>query len=143
MKKKQVLCIYTWFGCLSVPDAIAIVTHTYICGCCSVAGGPFFNEVVFMHKPSKTLFATDIYWNYPGEEDLPFGTRAWKFGMDKVYVPVYHKLMLTNKAAFERAIAKVESWDFDTVVPCHGRVVRDSAKYNFSAHVRRGQITQS
>ena len=29
-------------------------------------GRPFFNEVVFFHKPSKSLLVTDIYWNYPG-----------------------------------------------------------------------------
>ena len=28
-------------------------------------GKPFFNEVIFYHKPSKTLLTTDLYWNYP------------------------------------------------------------------------------
>ncbi|KAJ1431989.1 hypothetical protein B484DRAFT_448084, partial [Ochromonadaceae sp. CCMP2298] len=31
---------------------------------------PFFNEVVFFHKKSKTLFMADFFWNYP-RGDLP------------------------------------------------------------------------
>lgn len=102
-------------------------------------GGPFFNEVVFCHTPTKTLFATDIYWNYP--RDAPAKTKLWKFGMDRLYPPVYHRLMLTDRAAFERAVSKTESWNFQTIVPCHGSVVYDSAKYLWSAHVRRGHVT--
>ena len=28
-------------------------------------GRPFFNEVAFYHKKSKTFFAADVFWNYP------------------------------------------------------------------------------
>jgi hypothetical protein len=28
-------------------------------------GIAFFNEVVFCHRPSKTLIVTDLWWNYP------------------------------------------------------------------------------
>ena len=31
---------------------------------------PFFNEVVFFHKPSKSLLTTDIYWNYPASDGI-------------------------------------------------------------------------
>ena len=50
-------------------------------------GKPFFNEVNFVHTPSKTLLTTDTFWNYPSR-DAPFGTRAWKVGMDKVLAPL-------------------------------------------------------
>lgn len=40
-------------------------------------------QVVFVHRPSKSFITADLYWNYP-REGVPFGTRAWKFGMDKV-----------------------------------------------------------
>ena len=26
---------------------------------------PFFNEVAFFHVPSKTMFCSDVWWNYP------------------------------------------------------------------------------
>lgn len=72
----------------------------------------FFNEVVFYHTASKTLMTTDTYWNYPKSdgvtnsnyeevedfksndygswelapsmEEIPFGSRMWKKGMDKL-----------------------------------------------------------
>lgn len=85
--------------------------------CESVLGQPFFNEVIFYHKKSKTCFLTDVYWNYPasdlpnyyGEEEtgqihqcskvpveskllpsinVPFGTKAWKFG--NIFIIMIH-----------------------------------------------------
>ena len=41
-------------------------------------------QVVFVHLPTKTLIVTDLFWNYP--IDAPAGTRAWKWGMDEVWV---------------------------------------------------------
>jgi hypothetical protein len=29
---------------------------------------PFFSEVVFFHAPSRTLFCSDVWWNYPATE---------------------------------------------------------------------------
>jgi len=30
-------------------------------------GNAFFNEIVFFHKPTQTLFMSDVYWNYPSD----------------------------------------------------------------------------
>lgn len=85
---------------------------------------PFFNEVVFYHAASKTLLATDTYWNYPkgdgvtnsnyqdmknfdtndfgpwelapSMEGIPLGSRLWKQGMDKLFRPFYLNLMVKN-----------------------------------------------
>lgn len=53
-------------------------------------------QVVFVHKPSGTLIATDLIWNYPGS-GTPKGTQAWKFGMDRVYLPFYKRFMIKDK----------------------------------------------
>ena len=53
-------------------------------------------QVVFVHKPSGTLIATDLIWNYPGS-GTPKGTQAWKFGMDRVYLPFYKNFMIKDK----------------------------------------------
>jgi hypothetical protein len=108
-------------------------------------GRPFFNEVVFFHQPSKTLLTTDFFWNYPangvpnaefGRDDtwelaptladgVPFGSRAWKFGMDKIYSPFYSALMVTDNAEYT-AIADhiINVWQPETVVPAHGDILR-------------------
>lgn len=103
-------------------------------------GKAFFNEIVFFYRPTKTMFCSDVFWNYPDsplpnyqdempivkneEIDVPFGSRAWKFGMDKVYLPFYRSFMtLGLKDEFSAAKAKVLSWDIETIVPCHGDVI--------------------
>ena len=40
-------------------------------------GTPFFNEVVFHHAPTATLFVTDAFWNYPAHR-VPPQTWLWK-----------------------------------------------------------------
>ena len=36
-------------------------------------GRAFFNEIIFYHAPSKTLLATDFYWNYPRGDGVTNG----------------------------------------------------------------------
>jgi hypothetical protein len=107
-------------------------------------GKPFFNEVIFFHKPSKSLLTTDVYWNYPqsdgkpnshlGESEwelspsvdgIPLGSKAWKFGMDKIYLPFYKKFMVKNRTKYDE-ISKVvlDEWDIETLIPCHGDIIR-------------------
>ena len=122
-------------------------------------GKPFFNEVIFYHKPSKSLLTTDLYWNYPsndgqtnsflkndgdedGNEDLvldwelapsvdkiPFGSKAWKFGMDQIYLPFYKNLMIQkddiSKQKYEKLChTLLEEWDIETIIPAHGDIIR-------------------
>ena len=78
---------------------------------------PFFSEVVFVHKPSRVLLVTDLWWNYPA--DAP---AAWKFGMDRIYRPVYNGLM--KQPGWEARIARIFAWDWDFLAPCHGEPVQ-------------------
>ncbi len=60
--------------------------------------------------------------------DVPMGTRAWKFGMDRVYLPFYQRLMVgasgPRRERYERRVAAIRAWQPETLVPCHGDVVR-------------------
>ena len=78
---------------------------------------PFFSEVVFVHKPSRVLLVTDLWWNYPA--DAP---AAWKFGMDRIYRPVYNGLM--KQKGWEATVAQIFAWDWDFLAPCHGEPVQ-------------------
>eukprot|EP00536_Pseudo-nitzschia_multiseries_P002872 jgi/Psemu1/184520/e_gw1.40.74.1 len=113
-------------------------------------GKPFFNEVIFYHEPSKSLLTTDVYWNYPQKngipnshisgdnddyglapsvESIPFGTRLWKFGMDKIYLPFYNNLMIYNKQYYDEAVKVVlNEWEAHTLIPCHGDIIRGKEK---------------
>jgi hypothetical protein len=96
---------------------------------------PFFNEVVFCHAASGVAFVTDVFWNYPGGDDVPPGTRLWKFGMDRVYLPFYRAAMVRDREKFARAREKVLSWDFDAALPCHGSFIPRGAKDALRRHL--------
>ena len=112
-------------------------------------GKPFFNEVVFYHTSSKTLLTTDLFWNYPanngvtnanylslGEtgpwelapivDSVPVGSKLWKIGMDKVFLPFYNNLMVRDKEAFLQQIVHtiLFKWDVETLIPAHGDIIR-------------------
>jgi len=106
-------------------------------------GKPFFNEVVFCHRPSRTLIVTDLWWNYPSSADLPPGvppptkaTKLWKAGMDLIYRPVYNGLMRTS--TWGDSIRTVLGWDFDYVAPCHGEPVAEKGKQVLREHLNMG-----
>lgn len=107
-------------------------------------GKSFFNEVVYYHRDSKTLIATDLYWNYPASvipnaehgandawelaptvDDIPFKSRLWKVGMDKVFAPFYSNLMVQDKAEYRNIVNHIVNvWDIEMVVPAHGDILR-------------------
>ena len=108
-------------------------------------GKPFFNEVIFYHRPSKTLMTTDLFWNYPqpdgvpnshlegdkewelapAVETIPLGSRLWKKGMDSVFLPFYKTLMVKDRNFFDEVKrVLLEEWDIETLIPAHGDIIR-------------------
>ena len=107
-------------------------------------GKPFFNEVLFYHTESKTLMTSDFYTNYPTSdgipnshlggsgwelapsvESIPFGSQLWKLGMDKIYLPFYKKFMVKNRPKYDDIVEIIlDEWDIETVIPCHGDLIR-------------------
>ena len=95
--------------------------------CESILSTPFFNEVSFVHKESKCLMVTDVYWNYP-QKGRFYTTKeiGWKFLMDVIYLPIYKNVLCFGEEKQKRLrerVADVERLDFDTIVPCHGTIV--------------------
>lgn len=59
---------------------------------------------------------------------VPAGTRLWKLGMDRVYLPFYKKLMVGSNGErrdrYMERVATLLGWGVEIIVPCHGDVVR-------------------
>jgi hypothetical protein len=109
-------------------------------------GKPFFNEVIYYHVASKTMMATDLYWNYPqsdgvpnsnlgagGDEwelapkvhSIPIGSRLWKFGMDKVFLPFFKNLMIKDRTKYDDIVNVIlNEWEVETIIPAHGDIIR-------------------
>ena len=115
---------------------------------------PFFNEVVFCHRPSGTLIVTDLWWNYPASgadtspptAEVPLASRLWKLGMDVIYRPVYNRFMRSESCA--QSYGTILGWDFEYIAPCHGEPVAVGGKRVLSTHLaldsrRQGTRTDS
>jgi Domain of unknown function (DUF4336) len=110
-------------------------------------GKPFFNEVIFYHKPSQTLITTDLFWNYPQPDgipnsnlkespvynwelapsldSIPLGSRAFFFAMNRLYLPLYKNIMVTDKDKYRKIVNFiVNNWEATTLIPAHGDLIR-------------------
>ena len=99
-------------------------------------------QVVFLHVPSGTLLVTDLYWNYAAE-DLPLPTRLYKLGMDRAFLPLYKRLLVTDYDRYEAARARIlgEGWDWDAILPCHGSYLGAGGKAALRLHLQYDRRT--
>jgi hypothetical protein len=91
--------------------------------------GSLLEEVVFLHRASRTLISSDLVANMP--RDAPFGARVYAtLGgfLGRYAVPRALKLAYRDRAAARRAITKILAWDFDRVVLAHGAVIESGGK---------------
>lgn len=89
-----------------------------------VRGAPFVNEVVFLHRPTRTLLLTDLAFNFG--PSAPAWTRlAMRWMGAKEFGPSYAErfLAIRDRAAARRSFEQLLRWDFDRVIVSHGDVL--------------------
>lgn len=88
-----------------------------------LAGFPFANEVVFFHRASATLIATDMAFNL-GDSSPPltrfFVRLAGTYG--ELAPTFLERIMVRDRAAFRHSLERILEWPFDRVVVAHGEV---------------------
>lgn len=61
------------------------------------------------------------------EVPVPIGSRLWKFGMDRIYLPFYRRFMVgrgERRKQYERLVGTIiDEWRPEAILPCHGDVV--------------------
>jgi hypothetical protein len=87
-------------------------------------GHPALNEVVFYHRPSRTLILTDWVFNVGSHE--PLLTR-WLFRLNGCYCRLRPSRLFRSLAKDREAIRRTteaicDRWDFGRVVMAHGMV---------------------
>jgi hypothetical protein len=90
------------------------------------AGRPFENEVIFLHRASRTLIACDTAFNFGDDGATPWMTRLvtrvigayGRFGPSAI-----DGLLIRDRAAARRSLEQILAWDFDRVVVSHGAVL--------------------
>lgn len=104
-------------------------------------------ELVFFYKPDRVLVEADLMFNLPAHEQysrtpesenkpgLPArlfigmnSTEGEAKGMKRF---LWYVLSARDRAGFNESIARIDTWDFVTLVPCHGETIVGTAKDTF------------
>ena len=92
-------------------------------------GMPRIDEVVFLHRATRTLVLTDLVFNLG--PDMPFLSRVLLKLNDcdcKFTASRLMKSTIKDRAAFRRSLDHVLSWDFDAIVLSHGANISSGGK---------------
>jgi hypothetical protein len=88
-----------------------------------VRGFPLANEVVFFHRPSATLIATDLAFNI-GSSSPPLTRLAFRFigACGRLSPTLLERLFVRDRASFRHSLERMLAWPFERVVVAHGAV---------------------
>ena len=94
-----------------------------------VAGIPHLNEVVFLHRRTRTLLLTDLAMNFvEGQTRL---TRLWLrlMGVHRGFATSrLVRSLVRDRSALHASFQRVLAWDFERVSVTHGVVLQRSGK---------------
>jgi hypothetical protein len=100
-----------------------------------IKGAPRLDEVVFCHRRTGTLIATDLVFNVRDPQGWAtrlalrsFGTLG-RFAQSRLWRWWYAQ----DRAAVRASLAKILSWDFDRVLMAHGDPVETDARERLRA----------
>jgi hypothetical protein len=94
-----------------------------------VRGFPLANEVVFFHRPSATLLATDLAFNI-GSKSPPLTRFAFRLsrGYGRLSPTILERLFVRDRSAFRRSLERIFEWPFERVVVAHGQVSKTGGR---------------
>ena len=87
-------------------------------------GRPFENEVVFLHRPSRTLVMCDLAFNFG--PNVPLITRLTMSvlgGYGRFRPSRLDPLLIRDRRAARESLEHMLAWDFDRIVIAHGEVL--------------------
>ncbi|CAG8115733.1 unnamed protein product [Penicillium salamii] len=100
-------------------------------------------ELVFLHKPSRTLIEADMLFNLPATEQYSRTPEASKINfLTRILLPLmstkppatWHRrfawyiLSSHDRTAFNESVNRIDQWNFDRLIPCHGDTIETGAK---------------
>jgi hypothetical protein len=90
----------------------------------TIDGAPRMEEVVFFHRPSRSLLVTDLLFNILTPQTrmtslvLHLGGTHRRLAMSRLW-----RLLRRDRAAFAASLERVLAWAFTRIVPAHGDIV--------------------
>jgi hypothetical protein len=96
-------------------------------------GAPLMNEVVFLHRASRTLLLTDLAFNMVRPPRGRARLFCWLVGATGRFGP--HRIVrfgIRDANAARESIRRILEWDFDRIVVTHGEVLAADGKRLFA-----------
>jgi hypothetical protein len=94
-------------------------------------GNPLIEEVIFLHRKSRTLILDDLIQNHPAVTGHPLRNALFKLAgvaYPQGSVPLDIRLCFIHRDRARRSLEKLLSWDFDKVIIAHGVCVERNAR---------------
>jgi len=100
-------------------------------------------ELIFLHRPSRTVIEADMLFNLPATEQYSKAPEGNPMNLlTKMVLPMlsigspaigqrrftWYILSQQDRSAFTESVKRVNQWDFDRIIPCHGDVIETGAK---------------
>ena len=93
------------------------------------AGNPLLPEVVFHHRPSRTLILTDLCFHLNADRPLLTRLAARVLGTyEKFAVSRLVRRGFSERDAARASLARVMAWDFDRVIVGHGDIIEHDGR---------------
>jgi hypothetical protein len=92
-------------------------------------GFPFANEVVFFHRPSATLIATDLAFNV-GPSSPPLTRLFFRLAgaYQRLSPTPLERMLVRDRKAFRESLERILEWPFERVVVAHGEVSENGGR---------------
>lgn len=93
-------------------------------------GHKYLDEVLFLHRESRTLIVTDLIQRHDSANERSFWrmVKGWAGVLGSGGVPRDLRLTFSDRAAARQSLERVLSWDFDKCVIGHGFNIDSDAK---------------
>lgn len=99
------------------------------------------NEHAFFHRASRTLVLADLLFHFSAD------TKGWprvfvRYAMglpELIGISAFFRLMIRDREAFRRSVARMLDWNFERVIVAHREVIEaDGPRYLRDALANRG-----
>jgi hypothetical protein len=89
-------------------------------------GHRLFNEVLFLHRPSRTLIVGDFCWNITPR--MAWTGRLWAGWRRGVRPTPAFRLGIRDRSAARTSLEGVLAWDFERILIGHGEMVESGGR---------------
>ena len=97
-------------------------------------------EIIFFHRPSRSLIIADLIFNIPNDPSLGWIGRLYlrfSHALDKPGSSLFWRILIRNRIAAAASFQQILSFDFVRVLPAHGNVIETNARSTVEKVLRR------